>query len=87
MARGLKLGNYEIDGLYYLCCKNKGAVQLHGYLAADLHLRFTHKQKTGFLMMQLNYYLLEYGNGPKFSDRQFWVNSADPDQTAPTGAV
>ena len=24
-----------------------------------------------------------YHNGPKFSDRQVWANSADPDQTAP----
>ena len=24
---------------------------------------------------------------PKFSDRQVWANSADPDQTAPRGAV
>ena len=23
-----------------------------------------------------------YGNDPKFSDRQVWLNSADPDQTA-----
>ena len=28
-----------------------------------------------------------YGNDPKFSERQFWANSADPDQTAPRGAV
>ena len=29
----------------------------------------------------------EYRNDPKLSDRQFWANSADPDQTAPRGAV
>ena len=28
-----------------------------------------------------------YRNDPKFSDRYAWANSADPDQTAPTGAV
>ena len=28
-----------------------------------------------------------YRNVPKFSDRQVWVNSVDPDQTAPRGAV
>ena len=28
-----------------------------------------------------------YRNDPKFSDRQVWANSADLDQTAPTGAV
>ena len=31
--------------------------------------------------------VLEYRNFPKFSDRQVWVNSAVPDQTAPRGAV
>ena len=28
-----------------------------------------------------------YRNDPKFSDRQVWANSADPEQTAPRGAV
>ena len=28
-----------------------------------------------------------YRNDPKFSDRLVWANSADPDQTAPRGAV
>ena len=28
-----------------------------------------------------------YHNDPKFSDKQVWANSADPDQTAPLGAV
>ena len=28
-----------------------------------------------------------YRNDPKFSDRYAWANSADPDQTAPRGAV
>ena len=28
-----------------------------------------------------------YRNGPKFSDRQVWANSADLDQIAPRGAV
>ena len=31
--------------------------------------------------------MLHYRNDPKFSDRQVWANSADPDQTAPRGAV
>ena len=30
MARGLKFGIKEVEGLYYLCSENKGAVQLHG---------------------------------------------------------
>ena len=29
----------------------------------------------------------QYHNDPKFSDRYAWANSADPDQTAPRGAV
>ena len=29
----------------------------------------------------------QYRNFPKFSDRQVWADSADPDQTAPRGAV
>ena len=28
-----------------------------------------------------------YRNDPKFSDIYAWANSADPDQTAPRGAV
>ena len=28
-----------------------------------------------------------YRNDPKFSDRYVWANSADPDHTAPGGAV
>ena len=28
-----------------------------------------------------------YRNYPKFSHRKVWANSADPDQTAPRGAV
>ena len=37
-----------------------------------------------------NLYIMQnflYLNDPKFSDRQVWANSADPDQTAPLGAV
>ena len=30
---------------------------------------------------------LWYRDVPKFLDRQVWANSADPDQTAPRGAV
>ena len=29
----------------------------------------------------------DYRNDPKFSDRQVSANGADPDQTAPRGAV
>ena len=30
---------------------------------------------------------LSYRNEPKFSDRWVWANSADPNQTAPRGAI
>ena len=40
MARGLKFWIKKEEGLYYLCCENKGADQLHGYRAADLRLCF-----------------------------------------------
>ena len=40
MARGLKFRISEVEGLYYLCSKNKGADQLRGYHAADLRLSF-----------------------------------------------
>ena len=41
MARDLKFW-IEEEGFYYLlvCSKNKGADQLQGYHAADLHLYF-----------------------------------------------
>ena len=31
--------------------------------------------------------IYDYHNDPKFLDRYAWANSADPDQTAPRGAV
>ena len=31
--------------------------------------------------------VLYYSKDPKFSDKLVWANSADPDQTAPRGAV
>ena len=39
--------------MYYPCSENKGADQLRGYREADLHLFFTHMQKSGFLMSWL----------------------------------
>ena len=38
IARGLKFQNQKVEGLYYLCGKNKGACQLHSYCEADLRL-------------------------------------------------
>ena len=50
MARGLKFRIQEVEGLYYLCSKNKDADQLRGYHAADLRLICKE-----FLMTQLYY--------------------------------
>ena len=38
-------------------------------------------------MIYIKNVFLLYRNGPKFSDRYAWANSADPDQTALRGAV
>ena len=40
MARGLKFGIKEVEGLYYPCSENKGADQLGGYHEADLPICF-----------------------------------------------
>ena len=40
MARGLKFQIKKVEGLYYLCSKNKGADQLRGYPEADLRFCF-----------------------------------------------
>ena len=44
-----------------------------------------HKKKA--LILHVNNNCYDYRNDPKFSDRQVYANSADPDQTAPRGAV
>ena len=38
MAKGSKFRIYELEGLYYLCSKSKGADQLRGYTK----IRFSH---------------------------------------------
>ena len=51
-----------------------------------LYLELSHM----LYVIQLNIPLsleIFYHNDPKFSDRLIWANSADPDQTAPSGAV
>ena len=55
IARGLKVWIYEVEGLYYLCSKNKGADQLHTRRAADLrHYFHICKKTTDLLMLRLN---------------------------------
>ena len=43
--------------------------------------------KMQLLSMVHKFIGVSYRNFPKFSDRQVWANSVDPDQTAPRGAV
>ena len=52
-GKSLKVWIEEVEGLYYLCSKNKGADQLCGYPTADLRLCFRIMQKAGFLMTWL----------------------------------
>ena len=40
-----------------------------------------------WLFCSLSFLYVAYRNDPKFSDRQVWANSADPDQMAPRGVV
>ena len=44
-------------------------------------------KNTTWSILQQSSKIILYRNFPKFSDRQVWANSADPDQTAPRGAV
>ena len=48
MARGLKFQIKEVEGLYYICCENKGADQLCDHRAADLRLCFSICKKQVF---------------------------------------
>ena len=40
----------------------------------------------GLYVWKLRVIIGKYSNDPKFSDRQVWTNSIDPDQTAPQGS-
>ena len=40
MTRDLKFQIYKVEGLFYLCSKNKGADQLRRYREADLRICF-----------------------------------------------
>ena len=50
-----------------------------------MHPNNMRKEKKVILFF--NILILGYRNDPKFSDRTAWANSADPNQTAPRGAV
>ena len=51
-----------------------------GYTAKELNVSYMKVCK--FQLVEVDFSFL-YRNDPKFSDRQAWANSADPDQTAP----
>ena len=84
MARGSKFRIEEVEGLFYPCSENKDADQLRGYREADLRLCFRICKNTVF-SRRGSY--RSYCKDPKFSDKHAEANSADPDQTAPRGAV
>ena len=48
MVRGSKFGIKKVEGLYYLCCENKGADQLRDHWDADLRLCFRKCKKPVF---------------------------------------
>ena len=56
-------------------CKKPEKIRTHKKFAV-INLKFEH-----------GCFTIKYHNVPKFSDRQNWANSADPDQTAPRIAV
>ena len=66
----------------------KSDIQPH-WMAAHVCLKnaFLEDVKYHVLNRWLKIIVFEYRNDPKFSDRQVWTNSADPDQTTPREAV
>ena len=50
-------------------------------------VQFIFVQRPFLQVLTLMFGIVQYRNDPKFSDRQVWVNSVDPDQTAPRGTV
>ena len=62
MVIGLEIQIYKVEGLYYLCSKNKDADQLRGYREADLRLCFRICKMLVFLMTRFNYSFKESSN-------------------------
>ena len=81
MARDLKFRIKEVEGLYYLCSKNKGADQLRSYLEANLHLCYRISKKPVFSRRG------SYGTVMLQKDADIIENNIDPDQTDPLRAV
>ena len=76
MARGLKFGIYEIEGLYYLCSENKGTDQLRGYREADLRLCFAYAEIRFSHVVAHIYVLFSFQQGDLNSF--LWTLKRDP---------
>ena len=83
-------------GLLSLCCycpvfvfhKFSIVTNLDWIYAHQLINLFTFTYTSLIFALLIEFYKnSEYRNDPKFSDRYAWANSADPDQTAPSGAA
>ena len=57
------------------------------YIILEHRLSLLSKQLICLSTFVFAVFLMKYRNDPKFLDRLIWANSADPDQTAPRGAV
>ena len=57
---------------------------MHNHVTAEKRNIYQVRDKT--IRRHKNFFRW-YRNSPKFADRYAWANSADPDQTAPRGAV
>ena len=57
------------------------------YFSTFLHKSIYCGVSNRFASLKMRRKCCDYRNDPKFSDIYAWANSADPDQTAPRGAV
>ena len=74
-----------------ICWFCHAVAQFNSYFS-KLHKISSCKPKVKNIMLKdsflfCSFFSIFYRNVPKFSDRHVWANSADPDQTAPRGAV
>ena len=60
---------------------------IHQYVNISLLIKLYCFTVISCQILLILYMIFIYHNDPKFSDRYAWANSADPDQTAPRGAV
>ena len=65
--------------------KNKSSQEVRNYFPHSLEFFKNNTNFCNFMGIYTNFH--QYCNDRKFLDRYAWANSADPDQTAPRGAV